>query len=722
MKKIFIVIFTVAMGIGLAFGEVPSVNAQNSEEEYTLQEITVTAEKREREIQKVAATVDVVEGSTLTEMGMRDLQQALKYQAEVLAQPAAENLNISIRGMDNDSMPGEAFSQVAVVIDGSFSDNFGMGNNGIFDMDRIEVLAGPQGTLYARNSSGGVVNMVSKVPKVEDFDALGSVEIGTKRLRNYQGMVNTPLNEKLAVRAAFISTLRDGYAPNGMGDANNRSMRFRLGYYPSDDLTAVLTYEGTRVQGTSMGSGYIPFEEEGKVANPWSNTDNIHCYSVDNRTEKYYLNFTWNTPLLEIAFTPFYTKTIMRSQQGMWLTEGGIGFFASGAKIMQVASQWFTLQVQKSAELRFSSTKDSFMEWMVGLYWFDRDWNDRMWHDAIYGPNNFYSPSTEPLPGVWSQITQNPSSAAYGNLKYPVSDRFRVALGLRYSADKENYARANVWSHYKSKHTDYKLGVEYDLNNTSMLWAEYATGYKQALRGLAPQTLGSYQAGYKSRHFNNKLQFNITGFYYAYKNFAISISNPKPLVNDLGETVTYNASGTGDANIYGFDTSTDWIISQKDRLNLSLSYLNAAVDQVLVIWRYLGQESPLIPRAYVDAGKPLNNAPGISIVPSYEHRFDLSDGGAITSRISSRFTSRYYLSFYVDNRNIPAGMNGNKVNTEPKSHMTDVNVNYMAASGKWNINAYLKNIENHAQKTSMMGGFLYLAPPRTWGLVMTVNY
>jgi iron complex outermembrane recepter protein len=183
------------------------------------------------------------------------------------------------------------------------------------------------------------------------------------------------------------------------------------------------------------------------------------------------------------------------------------------------------------------------------------------------------------------------------------------------------------------------------------------------------------------------------------------------------------AQGIGDATLYGLDLSTDYVLTGRDIINFSLSYLDAAVDAVTVTYRYQNIEYPdILPRKYIDKGKPLNNAPKLSLVANYEHRFDLTSGATITPRINIRYTSKYYLEFYPDPGNVPSYMDVNKVNTEQSHIMGDFSINYGHSSGEWSLNAYVKNITNHAEKIGLMRADLRLGPPRTYGAVLSLNF
>jgi iron complex outermembrane receptor protein len=718
------------------FGYSPTAYAQD---EFTLEEITVTAQKREQELQKVATTVEVIQGYELTEMGHVDLDEALRNVSNALVQPVGEDMTVIIRGMDNDEMPGNSFSQVAVTIDGSFSNNWRVGTAGLYDMQRIEVLAGPQGTLYSRNSSGGVVNMISNDPKTEDFAASGSLEMGNYSLVNTQGMINVPISDSWAVRAAFIDTVHDGYADNGLNDADDRSMRLKLGY-ASDTLSAVLTYEFTKWAGKGQADGYAQFEDEDDVDDPWHSDSDPDMFVSNTQTDRFYMNLDWVTPIGTVTFLPSYSDTMQDMIAGGFMFsngDAGLGTRDPTAyKVGQLRTHLVSPQEEYSYELRMASNEDFFMDWLIGLYYYDREWWDKIFiEDAVWDMDddddttNIIYHGTEDTASFG--MRGSTSKAAFGNFTYPVTDTLRFVGGGRYTKEEEKSAGGRggpppgggATAEQEPYHFDYKLAVEYDLSADTMIWLDHSTGYKIVRGGTADQKLNSFQAGIKNRLLDNKLQMNANAFYYDYSNFDIGMRGvSKSLYDDEGNEYRYNAQGIADSILYGFDFSSDWLITNEDRFNFSLSYLKAEVDQVEISYMYFGEETPEFPREYVDAGKPLNNAPELSIVAGYEHRFDLASGSAITPRISARFTSKYYLQFYPEESNTPPELDVNKVNTEPDHIMADVSLLYNHHSGKWTLNGYVKNITNHAEKNGLIRADMRLGSPRTFGAVLSLRY
>jgi len=730
MKRTNMVLFATFMGIWLISGDIPNILAQETSDEFTLEEIIVTAQKREENLQKVAITVETISGDELTEMGVTNLSQALAGVSSALVQKIGHEMNVTIRGMVNNNPPGSSVNQVGVAIDGSYSNNFGTGQSGFYDMQRVEVLAGPQSTLYSRNSSGGIVNMVSNNPSTKGVAGSGSIEMGNYHLLNTQAMINVPLSEKVAFRAAFNSTAHEGYISNGTGDDDTKSARLKLSYTPSDKISAVLTYEYSKSGGIGTGGGVDPFESENDRENPWTSSLAKKLFSNNRMNQRAYLNLNWSTPIGDVTLLPSYAKFIESNSTHSELQVGPDGLPAAGGPpgstsnnttIGYRAEPRDGSQKETAVELRMASPADFFMKWLVGLYYYNQNWLDGRSSEDTY---ILYNGNILTFAGArsWS-LRKNPSKAAFGNITYPVTDAFRVTVGGRYTSDKENDTGwssdrgNNTPTEYKTSHGDYKLGAEYDLSTNMMLWVDYSTGYKQNFGGSEAQTLKSYQIGEKGRFFDQKLQVNATAYYYDYQNFSISISDRIT----VGAT-DYDAQATGKADFFGLDLSTNYIISSNDRINLSVSYLDATISDATIIYKSFGGEILAgSTRTWKSGLPPLNNAPKYSITASYQHMFMLSSGGGLTMRIDPRYKSKATLQFQPS---ALAGFDTDKLNTEPAHIMADVSLNYSSVSGNWSLNSYVKNITNHAEKTGFYMGvnYMQIGDPRTFGAVLSVKF
>jgi iron complex outermembrane recepter protein len=731
MKRKWIVLFLLILGLWFVLGGLSSALAQgSSNEEFTLEEITVTAQKRAENSQRVAIQMDVISGDYLTEQNVTTLADALSGVAEAFVQEAAKDFQVVIRGMTNNNNPGDSVNQVGVAIDGSYSSNFMSGQSGFYDMQRVEVLSGPQGTLYSRNSSGGIVNMISNDPSTKALAGSAMIGMGNYNSVNAQAMINVPFDDKFAFRAAFNVSAHDGYLNNGTMDDDTKSTRFKLGYTPSEKLSAVLTFEYTKIGGLSKFGFVIPFEVEDDVEDPWTSIIPGSVYRADRMSKRLYLNLNWETPLGVVTLLPSLSKYQEHNRQqdplnigrdGQPITGGGPP--GAGTTVGWRSQIRNHRQEEQSFEARIASPDDFFMKYLLGVYFYKMKWTNDWTKDETE-----LNGMTWPYVEAWS-IQENPSNSVFGNVTVPVAERFRVTAGGRYTKDKETRTGYDSTGGFTGKifnfssgpfendHFDYKLAAEYDLASNAMVWADYSTGYKMGFQGRPAQTVDSYQIGEKSRLFDNKLQLNATVWYYDYQNFQLSAGSMV-----VGST-EYQGSGYGKADLYGLDLSTEYILTPQDSINLSVAYLHATISSATIIYSTMSGEQ--LPPVEMTSGlPPLNGAPEFTITASYQHIFNLSSGGNITARIDPRYVTEKTLQFQPSKMGIPPGLDVNKLNTEPAHLMLDASLSYYDASGKWSLNGYVKNITNHAEKTGFYMGvnYLQIGPPLTFGGTMTVNF
>lgn len=241
-KQSFYVILAVILGIVFVFGEAASILAQESQsEEFTLEEITVTAEKRETTLQKTPTAITAITGDTVIEESVFSIMDLMKNIPNITPLPSGggNNIHIAIRGIGSDLPMGE--SGVSTNFDGSANNNSALGYFGYVDLDRVEVLRGPQGTLYGRNATTGVVNVVTKNPNIEKIEGYVALEYGTYNLLREEGAINFPISDKFASRVAFSNINREGWMVYGSADSVGTVVRGKIGYYPSDDVSVVFS-------------------------------------------------------------------------------------------------------------------------------------------------------------------------------------------------------------------------------------------------------------------------------------------------------------------------------------------------------------------------------------------------------------------------------------------------------------------------------------------------
>jgi iron complex outermembrane recepter protein len=229
------------------------VSAANTGE---LEEVVVTAQKRSEKLQSLAATVTAVTGSEMLQQGIKDVTDLTRVAPEVNVTIGQLN-NVGIRGVRTGSFGPTLDSANAIYVDGNYNARFTSLNGLFFDMARVEVLDGPQGTLYGRNSAGGAINIISNKP-TQTFGGYASVEVGNYKDVSINGALNLPLTDSLAFRIAYFRNSHAGYfTDSGEDDQDLQGGRAELLWQPSNDDSLLLTAQQTTVGGKGPGGSTI---------------------------------------------------------------------------------------------------------------------------------------------------------------------------------------------------------------------------------------------------------------------------------------------------------------------------------------------------------------------------------------------------------------------------------------------------------------------------------
>ena len=776
-RKKCLVFLVLTIGLAFSLSGASALYAQESStDEFTLEEITVTAQKRAENQQKVAIAMEVVSGDEIRELGKNDIDEVLSGISNTIIEKSQEGYRITIRGISDssDAYKGQSMAAPAVAInmDGVYSNRKDTGS-GLYDLERVEVLYGPQSTMYSSNSPGGVVNVVTANPKTDRYEANGTIEYGNYNLLHTEGAMNAPLSEKAAVRASFSTSKRDGYLSNGNDDEDTKAARLRTLWRPNDKLTFVLTGETTRDGGRGFGSGVKAFDNGdgywyeptgrgtgeyvavGKVTDPWTGNDMEKTTSNNQISKKIYGQINWDTSAGAVSITPSYTKR-----------HGNNAFVFDDPGTGTETSYMLRQATEKGLEVRMTSAEDFRFKWIVGATYY-------------YSFDRGYDRSEAYINTGWGRMSDrkvtNKNKAFFLNITYPVTDAFRVTGGLRKSKDSmytvneeirgaPNLPQGEVArqpTEYKIMENpnkpDYKFGIEYDLTANSMLYADYATSYRvQAFGGggpppasgetvirtvvkADPETLSSYTIGAKNRLFDNKVQLNASAYYYDYKNFSAQGGNefevwaydtnnngfpdPGRSANEVvGQRTT--APSVGDGRVMGLDLSINAILTQSDRLNLSASYIKSEWTNLTFWWYYNpiyelvnGVKTEINRPSVSFKGKNMMRTPPWNINLTYDHIFNLRDGGTLKAALNIKYKTAYDLTWRTVDK---------PLNYQESYHMEDFSMVYSNPDGKWNLTGYVKNLGNYAEKRSLlnMAGnkLLTIGNPRTYGGVLSVKF
>jgi iron complex outermembrane receptor protein len=685
--------------------------------------------------------MDVVSAEDMRQQGMNNVDEILSNVSNVFINKSSDGMRITLRGLAdseglNNSNQHTSSPTVAVNVDGAYNSNSNAGQN-LFDVERVEVLFGPQSTMYSSNSPGGIVNVVTASPKTDKYSVSGSADIGNYGKINAQTAVNVPvLQDKFALRVAGSYSKRDSYISGSDSSTAEDTIAGRLKalYQVNDDLSVTVTGNlSERGGGGGMGGAVEAFGDESEMSDPWTASENTAggMNTSDETTEGISGNIDWNTPYGGITFTSSYNSSESSSREEMEIM-GDPGEDSTWDNADNESKN-----TQKSAELRMTSPDDFLFKWIFGANYYE-SWDER---SIDYDEESTIDTHS---------INTQESKALYGNITYPVTETFRATVGYRRSWDEteNNTVEANgpggvsdgtpTISSMDYSNPDYKIGFEYDMAENVMLYADRSTSFRINSMGMSneagdypdPEELVSYTIGAKTRFLDNKLQLNVSAFLYDYKNkqanqnkeardiiekdYGVDIDGDGEIEDIEQDFHDSNSQGYGEFESYGVDIQANWIITNKDKLGLSVSYLHSEWTDLEFDYEY---DVLFAPESF--NGVENIYAPNWTVNLSYDHNFNLWNGGTLTGHIDGLYSDDFILSWNHE-EDYP-------YNYQEAYTLWNASVSYNPPSSNWSVNAYVKNIFEYAVKTSYMdagGGnsSMGIGDPRTFGAVFSFNF
>jgi iron complex outermembrane receptor protein len=645
-------------------------------------EVIVTANRREQSLTKTPLAITAITGEKLGSEGITNTANLTNILPNVQNGPAG----FSIRGVASGDFTEKGDPSTAFNLDGVYIARPTEQSLSLFDIERVEVLRGPQGTLYGRNATAGVVNVITAKP-ADAFDASASVEAGNYSTVRTNAMVNVPLSDTIALRVSGAFNKHDGYTSTHDGsksldDQEDVALRARLRIKTSTKSDLLVTADYGKMDNTGVASIAQPRvfsvndDHSLRYQNP--GIDNSNYFRASGVAAEY------NADLGFAKLT--YLFGYRKSKWNALATKGdGI------ADIRNVQDH-----TQDSHELRLASQGNGPLQYVGGLYYFHEDTDT--------------SPSLD-ITGVgrlsFDLHAKGRSYAPFGQVTYSLTPALRLTGGARYTWDdkkRDGTFRFGTFdptpydANYKASKATWKAGAEYDLSNTVLTYASVSTGYKaggfndgnpqtQPALYYGPETLTSYEAGIKGSLLNRKLYFSASAFYYDYKGLQLGTVLPQ------GGQVTSNA---GKSNVSGFELEGSWKALPDTTVNYSLAILNAKYDEYL----------PQGVGGADYAGRRLDRSPKVSGRIGVSQNFPLENGGRITGTAAVKYSDSYMVSDF----GVPIQYK------QPSYTRTDVTLGYYAPGGTWYVQAYGRNLENKRLLGLVEFGSFSLSEPRQFGI------
>jgi iron complex outermembrane receptor protein len=706
-------------------------------------EILVTANRTASLASKTPITLTAVTGERLVSQGITNPTQLMDVVPNLaIDRGNANGLQINIRGVTSN---GATSPSAAFLLDGVYVQQQNAQEVALFDLDRVEVLRGPQGTLYGRNTTAGVVNVISAAPKPV-FGASVEGGYGNYGAGNVTAMINVPVTTNWALRLAGNFEIRDSYfhqiVPQNYKnpiDTDNKSLRLSSLFKPSDAIRWLVKLDYSWLGGS--GDGFGPdllisnfYQTPLSVpANGQRGTTPIYLYpSTKDALSKTYANVgpayahdstRGATSDLEWKIANDWTATLLTGYREFRRNDlGGSQVWGDDDNTSPPIHEVYTAQSRQfsrsnSEELRIAYD-DGKLKAQAGLYHFYN-------HDTA---TLFFTPVGGPAIGLPTPSAWQDSLGAFGQASYSLTSRWRVTGGLRYTRDKVyahtgfNLAAFGLFNDYyakgQSSRVTWKAGSDYDITPHVLGYVTVATGYKalgfngscnttDAGCGYKPESLTDYEGGIKGKFFGNTLYITADYFHYDYKNLQISQILS---VNGTPSTVTKNASA---AKIDGVELEGNYNPTARNRFDFSAAWLNARYENFLILAND--------PTSGNFSGDKLDHAPTWAFTAGYTYHYPLASGASIEAGIHTRYSGAY--------RIINTAVNAQFI--QPAFTKTDLRVRYTAAGQHWYLEGFVKNIENTVEVTyinsapgwpDLNNGTLSIGDPRTFGFRAGVKF
>lgn len=742
-----------------------SPSASEVDDSIGIADIVVTASRREESSQKAALAIQVLSSDALDRANVTRPEDISAVAPGVQIATGGNYPQVYIRGVGNFATGGLAEGAVAFNVDGVYISR-AQGVRGVmYDLERVEVLKGPQGTLYGRNASGGAINIITAKPKLEGVEGYIEGQLGNYDLAQGSAAINLPLSETIAVRAAGQIVERDGYLTDGYEDEKTQSARLQILWKPNSDFSLLLGGGYQHVGGNGAGGVVAPRLPGSKFLGA-SEPAATAIYDaepgigplltrpgpggfVDYTTWSVNAELNWNFGFANLTILPAYRDSSLHD----------FSFVPGFSVDNNVRSK------QASVEARLGNSNSS-LKWVVGGFFFD----ERQ-RSTDGGPELIASqgPLTQIAEDYHAKIR---SYAIFGQATYSLTDTLRLTGGLRYTYERKNLDQNLITyslptqgsvppecpdgttfdpntpapprfcyrfidmsgddaSSLKYNNVTFKAGAEYDLGPQSMAYGGVSTGFKSGgfysapkPNTFAPEKLTAFELGVKNRFLDNRLQLNLEAFYWIYKDHQESSLGATSIPGFLA-LLTYNA---GRAKSYGLELDTLFKATPNDELKLHVQYNKTKYDS----FTYTGFGELVtgcaVTGSTVDcSGKPLMRAPLWSGTAGYAHTFDLADGAEVRASFETQFSSSYYLTTDF----LPAGQ-------QKSFAIGNFDLSFTSANRRLVISAFVHNVWNELVYTqAIRSPFISSAntladpqglftatvrPPRTFGGSIRANF
>ncbi len=748
-----------------------------------LQDIIVTAQRRSENLQNAAIAVSAISANGLVDAGVTDAAQLTSVVPVLQIGSVTGPYNsFYLRGVGNFTTNALSDSAIAFSVDGVYFARSSAASGVFYDLDRVEVLKGPQGTLYGRNATGGAINVITAKPVIGEYSGNASFEYGNYDAKKFNAALNAPFGSTGAIRVATQIVDRDGYLSDGTSDEKSQAVRVQMANEFSDAVK--LTVGGDYYHQGGIGAGAtltgLPFKDQIGLADPRAQA--IYQSSLAFSAGNVLVPITRNQ-FSDNTFYGFYAQADIRTPIGTLTVLPG--YRHADLSFRNAAGGFDSVQKeqdeQASVEVRLASRGSAPLTYLIGGYYL----HETTGLLANYNQNYFAA--------YVAPETTTDSYAAFGRLTYALTDRLRLTGGIRYTSDHKRatlsevdliaicpgafvpppggpqfcfggpslpvqltapaYAFApngsvipvqpfgtagniligagvNSTPNRTFNKTTYRGAIEFDVGPRSLLYASVETGFKSggfyaSIDGGAydPETITAYTIGSKNRFLDNRLQFNIEAFYWQYRNQQFSHFRN----NSLGGT-EFITENIGKSTIKGAEVETRALVTPTTLLSATAQYLDARNDN------YVYRNPASVGAPTTGCASRLDAAAGVYVIdcsglrPPQAPKWTLSFGGEQTVPLgdAGKVVLNARTRYQSDTLTAPDFL---AAQIQKAYWITDLQATFTPASDRFSVTGFVNNVADkiviaNSQLNGQSPGLVAYAlrPPRTYGIRVGVKF
>lgn len=707
----------------------PGLSAAN-----ILEEVVVTTQKRAESLQDVPIAVAAFSGEDLTNYGAAGTQALEAITPGLVFSNTGVLSSPYLRGVGSRIVFNGLEPTIAIYVDDRYSSRTTAAMFDFADVERVEVLKGPQGILYGRNVTGGAIRIITKDVS-DELEGSLTAGVGNFDYWGLSGTVSVPFTDTFGARFTALTKKRDGFVknlsplgPKDLDDLDYQALRSKFRWEMTDNTTARLTLDYT-YKSDLAGKDQVDLSppafsrgiSRGGIAGTKKNEVATEI-EKDDRRETFSLQFRVDSEFDRFDFASI--TTYFNMEHNFTIDADG----TSNPTADVVGSDEQASEI--SQEFQLLSNNDSNWSWIVGANYYVSD---------VDFENVLLLSPTFVL-GRPRQNVETTAMAVFGQTTWNFNDNWAITLGGRYSYEKKEakggpstlmppagatlptYSFEKSWNEFTPKAT-----LEYRWGDNRMVYLTYARGFKSGgydyaatstPSALDSEILDMYELGFKADLLDDKLRFNSSLFYYDYQDLQVSRAPP-------GIGVGLRTENAADARVLGLDVDIIWLAGENLTITAGLNLLDTEYKDWVTAAKVFNAIITGDPTATgmgnvrFDAdGASMLRAPDWSAFVSAEYNFQLGTGARVPVVLTYSYKDDYDYDFIVDP--LSAGLR------QDAYGLLNVRVSYVSASEKWSLALWGNNLADEDYFNDKVGagsGFrVSYAPPRTYGVDLSYNF